>query len=68
MQKYVQTPTNLYFTFYKFVGNDDRYCRAFDLMHERPRDIYQIQGEVHQEGNIAQYNSLGRGTFNPCSG
>ena len=24
MQKYVQTPTNLYYTFCKFVGHDDR--------------------------------------------
>jgi hypothetical protein len=51
MQKYVQTPTNLYCTFYKLVGHDDRDCRAYDLMHERSRDIYKIQGEVQQEGN-----------------
>jgi hypothetical protein len=28
MQKYVQTPTNLYYTFYKYVGRDEKYCRA----------------------------------------
>jgi hypothetical protein len=46
MQKYVQTPKNLYCTFYKSIGHDDRDCRAYDLMHERSRDIYNIQGEV----------------------
>jgi hypothetical protein len=28
MQKYVQTPTNLYCTFCKSMGHDDRDCRA----------------------------------------
>jgi hypothetical protein len=51
MQKYVQTPANLYCTFCKSVGHDDRDCRAYDLMHERSRDVYKIQGEVQQEGN-----------------
>jgi hypothetical protein len=53
MQKYVEAPTNLYCTFYKSVGHDDRYCRDYDLMHERLRDIYKIQGEVQQEGNTS---------------
>jgi hypothetical protein len=68
MQKYVQTPTNLYCTFYKSVGHDDRDCRAYNLMHERSRDIYKIQGEVQEEGNTTQYNSPGRGNFNPHGG
>jgi hypothetical protein len=68
MQKYVQTPAKLYYTFCKSVGHDDRDCRAYELMHERSRYVYNIQGEVHQEGNNAQYNSPGRGKFNPCSG
>jgi hypothetical protein len=68
MKKYVKTPTNLYYTFYKSIGHDDRDFRAYDLMHERSRDIYKIQGEVQQEGNTTQYNSHGRGNFNPCSG
>jgi hypothetical protein len=68
MQKYVQTPTNLYCTFYKSIGHDDRDCRAYDLIHERLRDIYTIQGEVQQEGNTMQYNSLGRGNFTPHGG
>jgi hypothetical protein len=37
-------------------------------MHERLRDIYNIQGEVQHEGNTTQYNSPGRGNFNPHSG
>jgi hypothetical protein len=68
MHKYVHTPTKLYCTFCKSTGHDDRDCRAYDLMHERSRDIYKIQGEVQQEGNTPQYNSLGRGNFNPCGG
>jgi hypothetical protein len=68
MQKYVHTPTNLYFMFCKFVGHDDRDCRAYDIMHERSRDIYKIESKVQQEGNITQYNSLGRGNFNPRGG
>jgi hypothetical protein len=68
MQKYVQTPINLYFTFCKFVGHDDMDCRAYDLMHERLRDIYKIQGEVQQEGKTTQYNSPRRGNFNPRGG
>jgi hypothetical protein len=68
MQKYVQTPTNLYCMFCKLVGHDDRDYRAYKLMHERSRDIYKIQGKVQQEGNIMQYNSPGRGNFNPRGG
>jgi hypothetical protein len=44
IHKYVQTPKNFYFTFCKSVGHDDQYCRVYDLMHERSRDIYKIQG------------------------
>jgi hypothetical protein len=68
MQKYVHTPTNLYCTFFKSVGHDEKYCRAYDLLHERSREMYIIQGEVHQEGNTTQFNSPGRGKFNPCGG
>jgi hypothetical protein len=68
MKKYVQKPTNLYFKFCKSMGHDDRDCRAYDLMHERSREIYNIQGEVAQEENTTQYNSSGRGKFNPRSG
>jgi hypothetical protein len=68
MQKYVRTPTNLYCTFCKSLGNDDRYYRAYDLMHQRSRDIYKIQGEVQQEGKTLQYNSPGRGNITPCGG
>jgi hypothetical protein len=54
--------------FCKSVGHDDRDCRAYELMHKRSRDIYKIQGEVQQEGNTMQYNSPGRGNFNPHGG
>jgi hypothetical protein len=68
MQKYVQIPKKLYCTFCKSIGHDDRDCRAYDLMHERSRDIYKIQGKVQQEGNATQYNSPGRFNFNPHGG
>jgi hypothetical protein len=68
MQKYVQTPAKVYCTFSKSIGHDDIDCRAYDLMHERSRDVYKIQGEVQQEGNTMQYNSQGRGNLNPHSG
>jgi hypothetical protein len=53
MKKYVQKPTNIYCTFCKFVGHDKKDCRAYNLMHERSRDTYRIQGEAQQEGNNA---------------
>jgi hypothetical protein len=68
MKKYVQTATNVYYTLCKSIEHDDRDCRDYDLMHERLRDIYKIQGEVQQEGNTMQYNSPGRGNFNPRGG
>jgi hypothetical protein len=68
MKKYVHTPTNLYCTFCKFVGHDEKDYRDYDLLHERSRDTYRIQGEMQQEGNTTQFNSLGRGNFNPCGG
>jgi hypothetical protein len=68
MQKHVQTPTNIYCTFYKYVGHDEKDCRAYDLLHERLRDTYRIQGEMQEEGNTTHFNSPGRGNFNPCGG
>jgi hypothetical protein len=68
MQKYVQTPTNLYRRFYKSMGHDEKDCRAYDLMHERSRYTYGIQGELQSKGNNVQFNSLGRGNFNPHGG
>jgi hypothetical protein len=40
------------------MGHDEKDCRAYDLMHERLRDTYIIQGEMQLEGNTAQFNSL----------
>jgi hypothetical protein len=68
MWKYVQTPMKLYYTFCKSVGHDEKECRAYDLLHERSRDNYKIQGKVQQEGITTQYNSLGKGKFNPRGG
>jgi hypothetical protein len=32
----------------KSVGHDEKDCRAYDLMHERSRDTYRIQGEAEK--------------------
>jgi hypothetical protein len=50
------------------VGHDEKECRAYELMHKRSRDAYIIQGELQQEGNVTQFNSPGRGNFNPRGG
>jgi hypothetical protein len=68
MQKYVQKPTNIYCAFCKSMGNDEKDCRAYDLLHEISRDTYRIQGEVQHDLNSTQFNSLGRGNFNPHGG
>jgi hypothetical protein len=65
MKKCVQTPTNHYCTFCKYVAHDEKYCRAYYLLHERSRYTYIIQGKVQQDGNTTQFNSPGRGKFNP---
>jgi hypothetical protein len=51
MKKYVHTPTNLYCTFCKSMGHDEKDCRDYDILHERSRDKYSIQGEMQHEGN-----------------
>jgi hypothetical protein len=68
MKKYVQKPTNLYYTFCKLVGHDEKDYRAYDLLHERSIDTYRLQGKVQHEGNATHFNSPGRGNFNPRGG
>jgi hypothetical protein len=68
MQKCVQTPTNLYCAFCKYLGHDEKDCRAYDLLHERSRDTCRIQGYLQQEVNTTPFNSLGRKKFNPHGG
>jgi hypothetical protein len=50
------------------VEYDEKDCKAYDLLHERSRDTYKIQGEMQQEGNTTQFNSPGRGNLKPCGG
>ena len=38
MQKIVSNPTNLYCSFCKSVGHEDKYCRAYHLLQERTYD------------------------------
>ena len=46
LQKYVQTPKNLYCIFCKSVGHDQQDCRAYDLMSERTQDVYRVQADT----------------------
>jgi hypothetical protein len=50
------------------VGHDDKDCRDYDLMRERSRDAYRIQGELQQEGTVVQLNSPRIRNFNPRGG
>jgi hypothetical protein len=50
------------------MEHDEKDYRSYDLLHERSRDKYRIQGKVQQEGNATWFNSLGRGKFNPRGG
>ena len=45
LQKYVQTPKNLFCTFCKSVGHHGNNCRAYELMSERHRDVYAMQSD-----------------------
>ena len=45
MQKMVTKVENLYCTFCRLVGHDDKNCRAYDLLQERTYDSYFVKGE-----------------------
>ena len=46
LQKYVQTPKNLYCSFCKSLRHDEHNCTAYDLMVERKHDLYRFQLET----------------------
>ena len=50
LQKYVQTPKNLFCSFCKSVGHYENNCRAYELMMERTQDVYAMQSD--QQNNI----------------
>jgi hypothetical protein len=50
------------------VGHDEKDFRAYDLMHERSRDAYRIQGELQSEENNVYFNYPRRGNLNPHGG
>jgi hypothetical protein len=53
LQKYQSMPRNLFCNFCKFVGHDEKDCRAFDLMRECTADAYRIQEEnATTEGGV----------------
>ena len=45
MQKIVTKSENLYYTFCRLVGHDNKNCRAYDLLQERMYDSYFVKGE-----------------------
>ena len=65
LQKYVQTPKNLFCTFCKSVGHDENNWRAYELMMERTQDVYVMQSDQLNNNGNAQYDQgrVGRGVF-----
>lgn len=55
LQKYVQTPKNLFCTFCKYVGHVENNCRAYELMMERTKDIYAMQSDQQNNTGNAPY-------------
>ena len=47
MQKMVSKPANLYCSFCRSIGHEDRDCRAYDLLQVRTYDSYFMKGEGH---------------------
>ena len=45
LQKYTNTPKNLYCMFFSLVGHEDNNCHALDMMRERTQDVYVMQSE-----------------------
>ena len=45
MEKMVTNSENLYCTFCRSVGHDDKKCQAYDLLQERMYDSYFVKGE-----------------------
>jgi len=53
LQKYVHTPINIHYKFYKQVGHDEINCWAYKLMMEYGANTYRMKEEEHgQEENI----------------
>ena len=48
MQKMVTKVENLYCTFFRSVGHDDKNCQAYDFLQERTYDSYFVKGEDPQ--------------------
>ena len=45
MQKMVTKAENMYCTFCRLVGHDEKNFRAYDLLQERTYDSYFVKGE-----------------------
>jgi len=45
LQKFIQTPQQLFCNFYKSMGHDERHCQSYELMMERT-PTYQMQVET----------------------
>ena len=59
LQKYVQTPINLYGKFYKSIGRDENNCWAYKLMIECSIDAYRMQAEEHGHEEHGKYSGQG---------
>lgn len=45
LQKFIQTPQQLFCNFYRLVGHDERNCRSYELMMDRT-PTYRVQEET----------------------
>jgi hypothetical protein len=74
LQKFVQTPQQLFCNFYKSVGHDECNCRSYELMMDKT-PTYRVQSEIHppyqSTGMVRtgfQGRRRGRGGGGPCRG
>ena len=49
MKNMVTKEDNMYCTFCRSVGHDDKNCQAYDLLQERTYDSYFVKGEDPRE-------------------
>jgi len=51
-----ESTKNVYFTFFKPVGHNDKDYRTMDLIRERTSDTYRVQAEMMTGKDALQFN------------
>jgi hypothetical protein len=62
MKKYVQTPTNLYCTFCKSVGHDDRDCRVMTSCMKGQETYTKFKAKYNKKETLRSTTPLGEET------